>query len=127
MIDKSVGLAFCGGDEDLYKEMVETYISDSTDNASRIEKLFKEQDWTEYAVAVHALKSTSKIVGATELSEMAARLEKAADERDEAVVNTEHSAMMKMYGSMVEKLKEEYGENTSSASPADGVLVFRPE
>ena len=45
--------------------------------ADEIEGFFKNKDWKNYTVKVHALKSTARVIGAEELSEKARRLENA--------------------------------------------------
>ena len=54
-------------------------------------------DWKEYGIYVHALKSTSKMIGAMELSELALRLEEAAKNNDVELIKGKHELMMKRY------------------------------
>ena len=51
------------------------------DKAERIEKYFNEKDYEAYTIEVHGLKSSSRAIGAAELSDFAAFLEKCGDER----------------------------------------------
>ena len=54
-------------------------------------------DWKNYAILVHALKSSSKTIGAMELSEVAYTEEMAAKEADEATIRRHHDQMMEEY------------------------------
>ena len=51
------------------------------DKAERIEKYFNEKDYEAYTIEVHGLKSSSRAIGAAELSDFAAFLEKCGDEK----------------------------------------------
>ncbi|MCR5179398.1 MAG: response regulator [Lachnospiraceae bacterium] len=126
VIDMKAGLVYCGDDEDFYREVAGTYVRESAIKNSRIKELYEAKDWREYSVAVHALKSTSRIVGATGLSEIAARLEKAADEGDESAVGKEHRTMLELYDEVVRELKEKFGDVLSQDRSDDEVMEFGP-
>jgi hypothetical protein len=49
------------------------------ERVSDIARFFDDKDWENYSIVVHSLKSSSKTIGAEGLSELAARLETAAD------------------------------------------------
>ena len=42
---------------------------------SELEKCFNTQDWENYTIKIHALKSSAKLAGALELGEEAERLD----------------------------------------------------
>ncbi len=62
-----------------------------------IVSLYEEEDWSGYAVKVHALKSTSLTLGAQELSGQAKALEKAGKNGDEAFIRQNHEALLVSY------------------------------
>lgn len=97
LIDKVLGLHFCKDDEDFYKAVLEEYNKESDNLLPALEKYYSEQDWDNYGVSAHALKSTSKIIGATKLSEIAAGMEAAAGNNDVDLINKEHGNMIKAY------------------------------
>ena len=78
--DTKAAITYCGGDEGFYKEMLFDYMEAYADKKNGLEESFKGENWPEFAVQIHALKSTSKTIGAIELSEQAFELEKAAKE-----------------------------------------------
>ena len=96
-IDPSIGLSYCQGDASLYKELLNDYVQGADEKAWTIVRYFGERDWKNYSIQVHALKSSSKMIGATALSEAAAALEAAADEGRERDIIVGHGPMMESY------------------------------
>ena len=79
-IDKSIGLNYCGGSEEMYKEIVKAYYQQGQKYIAAIPELCEKGEWKDYAVIAHAIKSTSLTIGAKELSEEAKIQEQAAKE-----------------------------------------------
>lgn len=105
LVNKNVGLEFCDNDEDLYKEVVAAYVEDSVEDMSNIEKAYADQDWKNYSVYVHGLKSASKSIGAIEVSEMAFELEKASKAGDEGFIKSHHDELMRLYKDTIEEIE----------------------
>ena len=74
-IDVEVGMKYSGEDENLYREVLSDYMDTIMEKAAVIEKAVAEGDLETYTIEVHSLKSTSKSIGAMELSELAKDLE----------------------------------------------------
>ncbi len=104
LLDKTVGLRYSGGSEELYRELLDGYTAESAEKASELNRSYEKRDWKNYAVVVHSLKSTSRMIGATPLSEAAACMEKAADAGDETTLLNGHARMMRMYDRVVRLL-----------------------
>ena len=109
LIDDNAGMQYFGGDENLYREVLNEYIQGAADRIPALKRFYAAKDWENYAITVHALKSTSRMIGAEALSAMAERLEKAADRKDERAVNSEHEALLRLDGEVVESIKARYG------------------
>ena len=67
------------GSEKLFYAVLRDYYRVIGKKADVIEQYEAAADWQNYTVEVHALKSASKQIGATELSEMALKLEEAGN------------------------------------------------
>lgn len=102
-LDTEMGLSYCCDSEEFYLEMLETYRNNGRYDA--LKELYEKQDWENYQIQVHALKSTSRSIGAVEVSEQAKQLEQAAKERDISYIKEHHDEMMKKYEELLEKLK----------------------
>ena len=114
-IDVSSGLAHCGNGES-YMATLKMYLDSAEKNADDIENYWAARDIKNTTIKVHALKSTSRVIGALKLGEFAARLEKAGDQCDTDTLDTELSDLLYEYRKLakdLEPLNEErdLGEN----------------
>ncbi len=73
-LDVAAGINL-SGTLDLYLSVLADYVDVIEKKADLIEQYEKESNLASYTIEVHALKSASKLIGATDLSNMAARLE----------------------------------------------------
>lgn len=96
-INTELGLQYCGGSEEFYAQMLKMFCEQSGDKRKEIIDLYDAGDWKEYAVKVHALKSTSLMIGAEELSERARSLEQAGKSDDEAFIRENQSGLLDLY------------------------------
>lgn len=104
LLDTAVGLGYCCDSEEFYREMLTSYTENRKQDA--LDESYLNEDWENYRILVHALKSTSLSIGAVNLSEAAKALEAAAKEGDIAFINENHAAMMKDYQSLLDGLNE---------------------
>ena len=84
-LDVPKGVSGCGSQES-FMSVLEVFHKTAGQKADEIERYFNEEDWENYTVKVHALKSSAAIIGAQELSDRAKKLEAAGKERDTAVI-----------------------------------------
>lgn len=103
-INAKIGLDYCCGDEDFYLEMLRMFYGQSTDKREEIISLYEAANWADYAVKVHALKSTSLTIGAEELSEQAKALERAGKNEDVAYIHENHPKLLRMYEKVCESI-----------------------
>ncbi len=96
-VNPAEGLQYTNDDESFYRSMLNEYAVSYPEKSAKINEYFSKEDWNEYGVYVHALKSTSKMIGAMELSELALRLEEAAKNSDVDTIKGKHDLMMKRY------------------------------
>lgn len=94
-IDISSGLNYCAKDEELYFEILGDFASSLERKLDVIDRLFREENWKEYEVAVHALKSNSRTIGANDLYEKARELEEYAEIMDAGNINLRHDTFLK--------------------------------
>ncbi|PWJ61588.1 MULTISPECIES: hybrid sensor histidine kinase/response regulator [unclassified Fibrobacter] len=100
-IDVKQGLAYCAESEDFYQEMVEEYLKSNP--VSELQKFLDAGDCANYRIVVHALKSSSRTIGAEKLAKMAENQERAAAAGNLAEVQENHGALALAYKSLVEK------------------------
>ncbi len=88
-IDISKGVENCGDNEE-YLSVLKIFYSTLEKKTGELEESFDSKDMKSYAVRVHALKSSLRIIGAGRLSGMAEKLEFAAKNKDENTVIKDH-------------------------------------
>lgn len=102
-IDVELGCSYCMDDKDFYREMLSTYIEESKEKRKALAAALEGGDIKSYTVTVHAVKSTSKTIGAAKFSDMALTLEMAGKEGRFDDIKAGHEALMREYD---EVLKE---------------------
>lgn len=109
-IDINEGVSRCGGNEN-YLETLKVYAEDAEDGASLIESLWNERNIPDLTVKVHALKSTSRVVGAMKLGALAEMLEKAGNNGDTDTIAENIDALIADYRQLGEELSRISGES----------------
>ena len=103
-IDVKLGLDYCAGDEEFYREMLQMFCDQREDKRGEIVSLYESADWADYAVKVHALKSTSLTIGAQALSTQAKELELAGKRGDEDYIREHHPALLRSYDELCARI-----------------------
>ena len=103
-IDVETGLKHCGSGK-AYIATLKIYIENASKNADEIENFWSALDIKNTTIKVHALKSSSRIIGALELGDFAERLEKAGDAGDTKMLDEDLPKLISQYRNLVEKLK----------------------
>ena len=96
-VEPAEGLKYTNNDEDFYRSLLNEYSVSYPEKSGKIKECFEKENWNDYGVYVHALKSTSKMIGAMELSELALSMEEAAKNSDLDTIKRKHDLMMKRY------------------------------
>ena len=100
------GIQYCSGDLNFYVELLTTFAKEAVRKESMISDLFRQENWKDYEIQVHAVKSTAKMVGADSLSEKARQLEMAAKNNDNCYIRENHEAFFKQYHQVVQRISE---------------------
>ena len=74
-LDSATAIRMIGSDK-LYLKILNEYYRNIRNNHDQLQIALSNEDWSDYTIKVHALKSSSKQIGAMDLSEKAAKLEK---------------------------------------------------
>lgn len=90
----SSGLKHCRNAR-VYLEAVRTFLDTAENNIADIERYHRENDMRSFTVKIHALKSTSRIIGAEELGAFAEMLEKAGNDNDIEVIEKNADKLIK--------------------------------
>lgn len=105
-IDISAGLIYCAKDEELYFEMLGDFASSLEEKLYATDRFFQEENWKEYEVAVHALKSNARTIGANVFYEQAKGLEEAAEREDTEFIKDNHKRFSELGRETVDVIRK---------------------
>lgn len=104
-IDADVALQNSGS-EDAFKSVLKIFYESAPVKSGELNGFYENENWKDYTIKIHALKSSAKLIGALELSDKALALEMAGKEDNTAFIKNNHDSFMKDYIALVEQLKE---------------------
>lgn len=113
-IDRQYGLSLNGNFEDLYQRLIVVFYDSGEEKIAEICDAYLNEDWTNYEIYVHALKSSAKSLGALSLSDNAKSLEFAAKEGRIDYIQKHHESVMNQYRTVLKEC-EKMQESSSSA------------
>ena len=87
-------LVYSCGDEDFYLELLTDYAEQASDRCAELTSYLEAGNLKDYEILVHSVKSSSKTIGADDLSELAKSLEAAARDSDADYVRQHHDALV---------------------------------
>ncbi len=126
-IDTASGLGYCSDNDDLYRTLLLQYVQSADDKTSTIRRTFESGSWKNYATVVHSLKSTSRTIGAISLSELAAELEKAADEENTELISGGTEELLEKYRETVSAITSAGIAVETADSDDDDIMEFMPK
>ncbi|MCH5186224.1 MAG: response regulator, partial [Oscillospiraceae bacterium] len=98
-IDIDTAISYCGDDKDLYCSLLKNYCTNGRKES--LEKFFEANDWENYRVEIHALKSTSRTLGLNGLGLAAEKLENAAKENNIGYIKENHSGVLQRLAEII--------------------------
>ena len=125
LLDTKSGLTNCGSPED-YVETLRLFAEAYKENAATIQRFFDAADWKNYTIRVHALKSSARIIGANELSDLAATLEQAGNAGDAATIQQGTPRLFELYAECEDMLKPVLPATAAASNAADGGNAKEP-
>ena len=102
-IDPDVAIKNSGSEES-FRSVLQIFYESYEARASEIAKFYDEQDWEDYTIKVHALKSSSRLVGAVLLGDDAEELEMAGKRSDIDFIRDHHDGLMSRYKAIWEAI-----------------------
>ena len=91
------GIMYSGGEEEFYLEIVTDYANSVEEKCESLQSFKDKKDWENYRILVHSIKSTSKTIGADEVSAKAKQLEDASKTEDVVYIEENHDSFIKEY------------------------------
>ena len=115
-LDYDAALTNCGGHDALLDTM-RVYFETAPSRAEDISRSLDAGDIRQYTILVHALKSSSRLVGFLSLSEQALHLEEAGNALDTGLIREKTPALLADYGAIIDALTPLFGEADDQEKP----------
>lgn len=122
IIDVQTALKLLGS-EKLFWSVLKDYYDVINKKIRLIAGYFNEQDWKNYVIEVHALKSASRQIGAMELAELAAKLEAAGNDKNLGPIIEDTEGMIRMYAQLGQRLIPFFTEEEKDESIKNAITV----
>ena len=105
------------GSEEAFLSVLKIYYDSYTAKSDELNGFYNAEDWENYTVKIHALKSSSRLVGALVLGDESEKLEMAGKENNIDYIRTNHAKAMEMYEDIINSLSSEFGAKEDTNLP----------
>ncbi len=114
------------GNEKLYLSVLKEYYNSIDKKAASIQEHYCLERWKDYIIEVHALKSTSRQIGADEVGELAAELEQAGNDNNIELIREKTQHLLEEYMKFKEILAPVFAEEEkhSNVKHADNSTIL---
>lgn len=129
-VDIDMGLKYCMNDSDFYRTLLIQFANESDEKRAAMDKHFENEDLPNYTIIVHALKSTSKMIGCMSLSDSAKALEMAAKGGDSEYIKAHNAEVKESYKALTDLIKSVYDISAAEDSDDDDddeTFEFEPD
>ena len=104
----------CMNDQEFYLELVKEFAEEN--KLKTLQENYQRQDWLQYRMNVHTIKSSAAYIGAEELSQQARLLENAAKEGNQAYLAAKHIEFTQYYQKVLQGIKDFLAEIESAGA-----------
>ncbi len=102
-LDVETGIKYCG-DMAFYQEILEIAVDTAPDKLKTIRESLANEDYKNFTIVVHSVKSNAANIGAMELSEAARELEMAGKREDISYILENTDKMLELYENTMNKI-----------------------
>ncbi len=111
LISESTGLSYTGGDIEAYYDILSIYVKKGQEKLDTIRDYYNDENWKNYIIEVHALKSSSLSIGCVSLSELAKKLEMAGKAEDYGTIREDNDELIKLYERVIDEGRKMVAES----------------
>ncbi len=125
-IHTEAGITNCGSVEG-YLSALKTYAGMIHEHADETEKFWQAGDLPNATIKIHAMKSTSRIIGAVDIGELAQELELAGKAGDSEKVGARIDELLERCRTLGDQLKPLIGDDAGEEDDSDKPLISEDE
>lgn len=103
-VNISLGIENCGGQLEDYLKVLEIAWHYGEQKLDELSTLHKQHDYVTYTIKVHSLKSTTRNIGAVEISDMAKAQEAAGNKQEYSYIDEHKDELQAAYRSLLSKI-----------------------
>ncbi|WP_051200295.1 DegV family protein [Butyrivibrio sp. FCS006] len=111
------------GSEDAFRSVLKIFYESIELKAEEIKGLYLEENWKDYTIKVHALKSSARLVGAMILGDAAEKLEMAGKEDNIEYIRKHNDELLKDLDKYKERLAPYFAEEIKDEPSYDDILL----
>ncbi|MBQ5431177.1 MAG: response regulator [Lachnospiraceae bacterium] len=119
-VNVNQGITNTGSVED-YLKALHIFAESIKDNIEQVERFYNRDNWDDFTIRVHAIKSSARIIGAMDISNMAKDLESYGEQRKIWEIHENTNSFLAAYASLGKKLApilQEDGAFTAASGDA---------
>ena len=116
-LDAEIALKNCGSPE-ILTSIVNQFYSTIEEKALELQQYFEAEDWKNYGIKVHALKSTSRLIGAVELSKLSEYLEDCSN-NNTAEIKNRHKELITTFLNQKDILKTLISDDSDNSQKTE--------
>ena len=105
-IDHELGLSYCMNMEDLYRDMLKEFCTQSAETLSRLNNYYQAKDWANYGIIAHGLKTNSRTIGANNFSAVSLQHEMAGKESNAEFIENEYTRFTNALKGLVDVIEK---------------------
>ena len=125
-LDVGAGVNFCGSFEDYY-DVLNIQLDKVQETRDKIDDSFRNSDWENYTIFVHALKSTMKMLGIMSVSEQARLLELAGKKSDIDYIRANNDKLLSAYLSFMGGVRDKLPNQDGGAAAEQSLRELSDE
>lgn len=96
-LDIKTGMQYCGNSAEVYLEMLTMFCNSMEEKRKKLDESLEAEEFDQYIIHIHALKSASLSIGGKIVSREAAELEKAGKQGKYDIIREKHKQVMHLY------------------------------
>ncbi|MCR4617152.1 MAG: response regulator [Lachnospiraceae bacterium] len=107
------------GSYQMLEKVVKEYYKAGDGKRADLISCFEKEDFENYTIKIHALKSSSRQIGAYELGDISEKLEFAGKDGNYDFIRENHSKAIELYDELINELSDIFKEKEDSAKKED--------